>query len=280
MVLTESMKMAAFTGNAAEVTAFLEKNPEGVDDVDEQGRTMMETAMISSVREPERALAMMRLLISRGAEVDRRSGPGTPSTALHEASLRCWPEAVETLIQAGADVNAVCGGHRGDRPPSLALGLVFSAHWLREDSNLAEQSGRTLEQVLHNMYQIMPLLLRAGHPLDYPLMGTMGGLERRIEWMIPRYTGDAPYLNDALELARAVRAAQSTSTSTRLTPWQKYCLAPPKELLRLRSLVARGRAKERKRLRAKTPRESSLLFAPAFPNELFWKVIAFWNPRY
>ena len=75
-------------------------------------------------------------------------------------------------------------------------------------------------------------------------------------------------------------SAQLTSTSTRLTPWQKYCLLPPKELLRLRSLVARGRARERRRLRSKTPREISLLFAPSFPNELFWKVMAFWSPRY
>ena len=130
------------------------------------------------------------------------------------------------------------------------------------------------------MYQIMQLLLRAGHPLDYPLMGTMGSLERRIEYLVSSYTGDAPGLNNALELARAVRAAQLTSTSTRLTPWQKYCLLPPKELLRLRSLVARGRARERRRLRSKTPREISLLFAPSFPNELFWKVMAFWSPRY
>ena len=75
-------------------------------------------------------------------------------------------------------------------------------------------------------------------------------------------------------------SAQLTSTSTRLTPWQKYCLLPPKEMLRLRSLVARGRARERRRLRSKTPREISLLFAPSFPNELFWKVMAFWSPRY
>ena len=40
MVLTESIKMAAFTGNAAEVTAFLEKNPDSVDDVDEAGHSL------------------------------------------------------------------------------------------------------------------------------------------------------------------------------------------------------------------------------------------------
>ena len=87
-------------------------------------------------------------------------------------------------------------------------------------------------------------------------------------------------LGDVLDLAKAMRAAQLTSTSTRLTPWQKYCLAAPKDLLRLRSLVARGRAREKVRTRTKTPREIELLFAPSFPNELFWKVMAFWNPRY
>ena len=111
-------------------------------------------------------------------------------------------------------------------------------------------------------------------------VGATGSLEYVINHAIPQYTGDAPHLNDALELAKAVRAAQSTSTSTRLTPWQKYCLLPPKELLRHRSLVARGRARERRRLRSKTPREISLLFAPSFPNELFWRVMAFWNPRH
>ena len=85
---------------------------------------------------------------------------------------------------------------------------------------------------------------------------------------------------DLIELLLSLRAAQLTSTSTRLTPWQKYCLLLPKELLRLRSLVARGRARERRRLRSKTPREISLLFARSFPNELFWKVLAFWNPRH
>ena len=87
-------------------------------------------------------------------------------------------------------------------------------------------------------------------------------------------------LRHIVETSRAVREAQSTSTSARLTPWQKYCLLPPKELLRLRSLVARGRARKKVRTRAKTPREIELLFTPSFPNELFWKVMAFWNPRH
>ena len=49
--------------------------------------------------------------------------------------------------------------------------------------------------------------------------------------------------------------------------------------LKLPALIARGRAREKRRLRAKTPREIALLLAPAFPNELFWKVMTYWNPR-
>ena len=129
------------------------------------------------------------------------------------------------------------------------------------------------------MCECMLYLLRGGHALEMLWMGGRRSLKAAIAPLAPAYKGDAPYLNDALELARAVRAAQSTSTSTRLTLWQKYCLAAPKDLLRLRSLVARGRAREKVRTRSKTPREIALLFAPSFPNELFWGVMAYWNPR-
>ena len=69
-----------------------------------------------------------------------------------------------------------------------------------------------------------------------------------------------------------VRAAGGT--------WKQYVLQLPKALLRLRSLVARNRARSVKRLRARTPREIELLFAPTFPNELCWRVLEYWNPRY
>ena len=180
-------------------------------------------------------------------------------------------------MQAGAEVNLTC--HQGGSTrPSHELALLLCDAWLEDDP-----SGRMPVEVVRDMHTCVELLLRNGAPLDFLCMGTMRSLESQVQLMV--FNGeDAVSVNsallDVLDLATAVRAAQSTSTSARLTPWQKYCLTPPKELLRLRSLVARGRARERKRLRAKTPREIALLFAPAFPNELFWKVMAFWNPRY
>ena len=60
---------------------------------------------------------------------------------------------------------------------------------------------------------------------------------------------------------------------------RQYVLATPKELLRLRSQVARGKARVKVRARAKTPRPIEWLFSPNLPNELCWRVLEYWNPR-
>ena len=112
-------------------------------------------------------------------------------------------------------------------------------------------------------------LLRAGAALD-AIRGDNSSIEDLLREEGHRYRESSQFC--ALEaLISDLRAAGSN--------WKSYVRAPPKELLRLRSLVARGRAREKKRLRAKTPREIALLFAPSFPNELFWGIITYWNPR-
>ena len=281
MVLPPEITHAAIHADIGTLQTFLAQHPGRVDDVDgsdgpQGNKTMTELTLIClSQNPPARALQVLRLLLSRGADVNRRLGP-EDSTLLQESCLSVWSEGVAALLQAGAEINLTCSP--GGAPPSHTMAILLCDAWLQNDPR-----GRTPVEVVHEMHTCMELLLRNGAPLDFLAYNVMRSLESRIRLMF--FNGeDAASVNDALDdvldLAKAVRAAQSTSTSARLTPWQKYCLTPPKELLRLRSLVARGRARERKRLRAKTPREIALLFAPAFPNELFWKVIAFWNPRY
>ena len=53
-------------------------------------------------------------------------------------------------------------------------------------------------------------------------------------------------------------------------------MIPPKELLRLRSQIARGKAVATR----STPPHLARLFARSLPNEIAWRVLAFWNPRY
>ena len=128
---------------------------------------------------------------------------------------------------------------------------------------------------MHNNCFLLPStrgVLRAGAALD-----AIRGRNSRIEDIEDLLCEEGRHYREfshfcALEaLISDVRAAGST--------WKGYIRALPKELLRLRSLVARGRAREKVRTRTKTPREIALLFAPAFPNELFWNVMTYWNPR-
>ena len=288
MAVPEDIALAAHRGDVDTVRRFLEQHPERVDDpevIDDLDAPMnlMQIAVRLALEPDTRGKTrdLVELLLSYGAKVNLRRRPAFDSpTPLHEACLISCPDAVGMLLRAGADVNLICRGPAGDFPASHPLSILCGDNW----RHFAGRTGRSEEEHLRCMYECVQLLLRAGHPLEMLHMGmesiSVEDVLDPIAFGATSYTGDASYPFDAIDLARAVRAAQLTSTSTRLTPWQKYCLLLPKELLRLRSLVARGRARERRRLRSKTPREISLLFAPSFPNELFWRVMAFWNPRH
>ena len=104
MVLTESMKMAAFTGNAAEVTAFLEKNPEGVDDVDEHAPDALAKVL------PRPAEGAPAPPISPGAQT-RQGQAGDAATP--RAPLRAEPAERDRVARA-----------RVLEPSPLALGRV------------------------------------------------------------------------------------------------------------------------------------------------------------
>ena len=75
--------------------------------------------------------------------------------------------------------------------------------------------------------------------------------------VLPDEIADAAYDGDV----DAVRAFLEQHP-TRLTPWQKYCLLPPKELLRLRSQIARGKAGATR----STPPHLARLFARSLPH--------------
>ena len=66
-------------------------------------------------------------------------------------------------------------------------------------------------------------------------------------------------------LVAGVRAAGS---------WRVYVRLPREEVLRLRSLVLRGRARPRVRTRAADPVVARVVL---LPNELVWNVLAYWR---
>ena len=296
MVLPDEVARAADDGDVDVVRAFLAQHPERVDDVNDGDRTLLQLASLPIGEERERrSLELVQLLVTAGANVDRRHNPEHEGpTELHNACILSCPGLLQALVRAGADVTLVTRGPMGSFPACQPISIVFGGDWRA----FAKMRGITEDAQLRCMYECTIHLLRGGHPLDFLHKGSLTSLEALIEPIARGYDnliedpvlanlarvaglsdgvpGDAPYLNDALELARAVRAALSTSTSTRLTQWQKYCLVPPKELLRLRSQIARGKVVATRA----TPPHLARLFSRSLPNEIAWRVLAFWNPRY
>jgi hypothetical protein len=166
-------------------------------------------------------------------------------------------EILGIYLAAGATVNHK--NLRGDTPLGMALRLRSWA----------------LEEQRHLAFESVKLLLRAGASLDACSKDTTAEeMLRRVDEVQSYHTEDGHFIDEHFIACRAIVADVRAAGS-----WKAYARAPPKALLRLRSLVARGRARSVKRLIARTPREIELLLAPAFPNELCWRVLEYWNPR-
>ena len=286
MVLPILASAHARDGNVAGVQRYLVGNPVSypgqgpgdIHDVNGDGWGLLRLAA-TCVNET-RGVRLMRFLLSRGVDVDQCVRPGT-ATALHNACLGHRSTAVELLVSHEADVN-----NNVMAPPAfMAAGVL--------DSDLHETPPA---EALWQRYKCVLHLVRAGARLDGTVMNfdaqgpepreEQKSLEQVFEKAMGENKGlhgetwrhdgeELMYLNLSHTLVRAVRAAGGT--------WRQYVrqyvLSPPKELLRLRSQVARGKARVKVRARAKTPRPIEWIFSPNLPNELCWRVLEYWNPR-
>ena len=258
MVLPWPIVEAAETGDVTTVREWLESGG----DPNDRSITGRSNALIAALAGPDQIseahVDVVRLLIARGADVNCESNGGF--TPLHCCTV--YPEyssygpIIGLLLEAGANVHATTG--YGETPLGMALDCSI---WTGPDESRA-----CLDMVTR--------LLRAGAALDFVQRDDVTAEElllKEEERLRPLEVELTSHFYACKALVSDLRAAGSN--------WESYVRAPPKELLRLRSLVARGRAREKKRLRAKTPREIALLFAPTFPNELFWRILEYWNPR-
>ena len=247
MVLTEEIRRAAESGNLAAVREWLESGGDPNETDNTTSTLLMWVARGRHITDAKADVA--RLLLSHGADVNCATVDRYNSA--HICAI--YPEEstrgplIQLFLDAGLNVNA----KTDDAETPLGIALDCSM-WHREDYSRA-------------CLDMVTKLLRAGSALD-----AIHG-DKSAEDVLRQEQSDAPYLHACKALISDYRAAGQT--------WKGYVRALPKELLRLRSLVARGRAREKVRTRSKTPREIALLFAPSFPNELFWKIMKYWNPR-
>ena len=212
-----------------------------------------------------------RLLLSRGVDANYCEGDNG-WTLLHDAVSFSHNEYTRklyaALIGAGADVNARAGENYDFSTPLGALLHDPGRHhvWVE-----VRQRWVIDPDIIHHYLETARMLLRAGASLDACCD------DESAEEML-----EAEEWHDLAEVHEPNYVALKTLFAgvRRAGSWKLWTLEDVKALLRLRSLVASGRARDIKRLRARTPREITLLFAPAFPKELFWKVMTYWNPRY
>ncbi len=276
LMVPQNIVDAACNGDVTTVRAWLDEDAaHDVNDVDLFGTGLLTWAAFGP--NLPRGNALIALLLARGADVNQRSY----RTTLQQACVRRSVGAVELLLSHGADANLVTPEH--NHPPlMIVLGSFESFAGIGDLTRYRDHAARTNRTLLtfcRDIYACIVLLLRAGAAPD-------GRSNIHPETLLALQIGDIPApthpdflpkmeLRLALDRLKAVRAAGG---------WRKWTLVPPKKLLRLRSLIARGRARAPRHITPSHRREVctalAWLMSPNLPNEIAWRVLAFWNPRH
>ena len=266
MALPYEIGEAASQGDFERVKAWLAggsaSDPRSIHARDHTDWTLLHWTVVCAGNDITPAhIEFARYLISQGVRVDAKSSE--ESTALHFAcgSITGGSEStaamVSMLIAAGATVNM---GRRNGHPP------LFSIYHFSESS-----------------IDVVTILLRAGASLDFQhrLKGPQS-FEEHLDHVIGLGLDDDDRDPDQLEqhvgairnLVASVRAAGS---------WKAYCRLAHKQVLRLRSLVARGRVKlPRTRRRSPRGRDARQKRALEFvvrqgDNGIVWHILSFWR---
>ena len=248
--LPEEIGKAAKKGDFDRVKAWLAggsaSDPRSINGGDGTGWTLLHWTMIGD--QTPGHLEFARYLLSRGAQVDAKTYQG--STPLHFACEIVTGETaaalVSLLIAAGAAVNMVNSAYLGATP-------LFC-----------------IDELSESTIDVVTTLLRAGASLD--------SSNRSFEEHLNSINGVDPYG----ENARHVRAVRTLVSSVRAAgSWKAHCRLAHKQVLRLRSLVARGRVKL-PRTRHPRGRDARQKRALAFvvrqgDNGIVWNILSFWR---
>ena len=240
---------AACDGDSAKVWAWLDA-PDAVEtrDINERATTASGTTLLMAAAmrlDSVAKLEFIQELVRRGADYNFRD-----DDALGIYELAC------TAVEFGYS--------RAD------VFRDFTLHWLNTPD--VNRPAKTVASIILTMAKVpsRPLaeaffaLVRAGVPLICRINGEMTHFMSEEESREPAIAHDEHWLA-CKTLVAGVRAAGS---------WRAYIRFPREEVLRLRSLVIRGRARPRVRTRAADPVVARVVL---LPNELVWKVLAYWR---
>ena len=232
-----------------------------VNDVNDDEDTMLQLSVLfGGGGNAGDRLRIVKLLLARGADVDKSfRGGATPLFQACNCDDRAFGlGAIRCLLEAGANIDQkVLHGQLVETPLSTSL------DWLRYDSVDWDETGLSY----------VSLLLRYGPDLDECWYDDKSAEDclRSIENpdAFPELEGvyhalDPPPGASEKEQFLACKKLIADERGRRLK-------AKRKEVLRLRSLLVRGRAKK----------SSDAMIEPSFrlPDGVLWNVLSFWPPR-
>ena len=262
MVLSnELLEAARGHGDApfALIKAYLDAGGD-VDDADEKGDTMLyfHVAHENGDVHADDPFRILRLLLARGADVNKRSRY-SGSTPLYQA-CNCENQAfglgaIRCLIEAGANIDEKI--HKGQ---FIESPLSNSLDWLRYDSVGWDQIGLAY----------VSLLLRYGPDLD-----ECWGEDKSAEDCLRHIENPNafPELEGIYHAHKPAGSNEAFLACKKLIADERHRrhLLQRKEVLRLRSLSIRGRAKKL----------SDAILEPSFrlPDGVLWNVLSFWPPQ-
>ena len=134
-----------------------------------------------------------------------------------------------------------------------------------------------IDTLSESTIDVVTTLLRAGASLDYEYrQGSIQSFEEHLNSIYGRYNGEHNlHRNLQVSVIRSLVASVRAAGS-----WKAHCRLAHKQVLRLRSLVVRGRAKLRTRRRrdrhARQKRALEFVVRQG-DNGIVWNILSFWR---
>ena len=246
--LPEEISEAALDGEFQIVKAWLAggsaSDPRTVNSRDGGDWTLLHWTVVGDLT-PEH-IEFARHLISQGARVNATAERFDGSTALHFA----------------------CGFIRGEATAAMVSMLVAEGAAVnsRDDAGLTPLF--CIDRISESTIDVVTTLLRAGASLD--ITHRIRGPRSFEEHLNSHLNSiDVPYAGDVRTLVASVRAAGC---------WKAHCRLAHKQVLRLRSLVARGRVKLPRTCRTRGRDARALEFVVRQgDNGIVWNILSFWR---
>ena len=249
--LPDEIGYAASDGDFERVKAWLAgaSDPRSVNASDGTGWTLLHWTVLSD-QSPEQ-VEFARYLISQGARIDAKTWKG------------------ETPLHMACDSN---GRHQnpGEETAAMVSMLVAAG---TATVNMGSDDGRTplfsIDMFCKSTIDVVTALLGAGASLDFKHRdGWTRSFEEHLNEIEDPY---GEHVGAVRNLVASVRAAGS---------WKAHCRLAHKQVLRLRSLVVRGRAKLRTRRRrdrhARQKRALEFVVRQG-DNGIVWHILSFWR---